>query len=361
MKKRKSAARYDALRRECESELLSARFQPADRFYGFRELMRMKAVSQTTLERALRPLIETEKILERRPKSGFYVTPAIELWREKRKSARTKRLGLILPYWASDPQLAMPARIIQGLCAEATLARWRVELIPNTLEESRAPAFADKVLGYGLDTYVWVQPKLMHVPNLVRLQERGGAVVTLGRSFDGFEAPCVRIDAANLAREALAWARQRGAQRVAVVGGPFSDVYFRDIYTALLAEGADLLSRSDIGELFDVPDETARTREFAAARPEVQAWIYLTANNLFHVLPANQPTEPHAAAAGRQFLYLDMGVEAVQGQWPYSFVRRIEIDFEAMGRAALRASQTVLEGAAHLSLPPIPVRITHPN
>src|SRR5438477_12866176 len=102
MKQRPVRSSHDALRRECERELLLAKLAPVDRFYGFRELMRAKSVSQTTLERALRPLIQDAKILEARDRSGLYVTERIEVWRKQRRDSRVKWLGLVLPYWAGN-------------------------------------------------------------------------------------------------------------------------------------------------------------------------------------------------------------------------------------------------------------------
>jgi len=171
----------------------------------------------------------------------------------------------------------------------------------------------------------------------------------------------VRIDTVGLARTIVDWVTTGGADKFGVIGGPSSDRFFREIYDALQVRSEHVNSRMTIGELFDVPDEAERTRAFVAAHPEVRNWIYLTANNLFHVLPPKYhlPSTGLTAEQSRnRYLYLDMGTEAVRGFWPYENVQRIAVDFETMGKTALRAADVLCRAQKDVSLPPVPVTLT---
>lgn len=224
-----TAARLaDKLRAEIEG----GAYQPGGRFPSMRTLAQRTEAAYSTVIRAV-DILQAEGLVEKSVGSkGTFVTyrPGATEGATETAARQTanKRIGVILPFWASSLSHYVVGDILRGVSSQAATDDHRVELIHNVGEEATAFNFVDKVVSLELDGVVWIQPHPAHEMNLGRLLDRGVKVVATGRRFKSLPLAVIHEDVGRTGKLVADYMAEHNRKELVVLSGPLADMYSAD-------------------------------------------------------------------------------------------------------------------------------------
>lgn len=346
-------------RQICE-DLEKSGFEVGTKIQPIRNLAARYKVSYLTAQRAVK-LLQKCGVLEARPGDGIYVAgqtgdikeanfqdilarmPQTHVSSEKERDTekKTRSIGVVMPFWASDSGSSVIYKMVKGLLARTDTRNWSVEMIHNTGMESVRPGFIDKILKKGFDGVVWLQPVNTHMMNLMRLADRGVPVVATGRRFEEVPIPTVHMDNDDLARKCVDYLLGRGCRDLAMLTGPiegvFADCYSMDIVAAVkkaMSERGLELSPERICQAYPSPHASSILQCFFGKNKSIDGVICLHYNLLIKM----ESTE-HVIfeGYGARLPLVDVTAIFESGLRPLKHVEVIKVAWplENIGRAAV--------------------------
>ncbi len=274
----------DRLRREILTD-----FQPGERFYSIRDLIRRTNRSLPTVRSAINFLVE-EKLLSSQPGSGYYVTRKANDHRFK----DIKQLLIVIPSYVEPNEPIFTGQIISGVIHAAehrdtavTVYR-RKAVAPHHYDKESSERDLENILAARPNAIAWLHVSPFDMPILKELKRRGIPLVTTIRKLPEFDLPLLREDDLVYASIVLSQFHARGHARIGmVIRDPDSDEYFLSKIAALRKVAATLnvsVKQSDCfvlkSDLVQVEKATAEFKQFLEEREDLKALLLLATNSI---------------------------------------------------------------------------------
>ena len=278
----------DRLRREILTD-----FQPGERFYSIRDLIRRTNRSLPTVRSAINLLVE-EKLLSSQPGSGYYVTQKVKEHRYK----DIKQLLVVIPSYVEPNEPIFTGQIISGVIHAAehrdtvvTVYR-RKAVVPLRYDKESSEKDLENILGARPDAIAWLHVFPFDMPILKALKRREIPLVTTIRKLPEVDVPMIREDDLMYASIVLSQFHARGHPRIGVVTrDPDSDEYFFSKIAALRKVAAALnvsVKQSDCfvfkSDLVQFEKATAELKQFLEEREDLKALFLLATNSIKPVI-----------------------------------------------------------------------------
>jgi hypothetical protein len=188
-----------------------------------RQLAEQYHASYVTMRRALLDLQE-EGLVVVRQGAGIYVAGE-QPQRENAGTPETtaRRVALVLPPAYGEQGLDIASGLVAGFLRAAESRRWEAVPVLSLGGRCAAPAFPDELVERKIEGVAWLEPQMIHQMNLMRLQDRGIAVVGFGRRFPGMPFPTVMMDLRHLARRIVNECAADGRERLGFITPPIEE------------------------------------------------------------------------------------------------------------------------------------------
>ena len=222
------------------SEIRSAKMAPGEKLPPLRQMAKNYSISYVTAQRALK-ILQERSFVEAKSGGGSYVADKVLIpvaegeLKLSPKSGKEKKIGILLPSWASTSGGASVYETIDGFTEICSNNNWVVELINSTPEDITSIALVKKIYQKNFDGLVWLTPINMHKWILDELANRISCLVVSERPFENMGINTVHMDYDYLAKKMVDLFISRGHRNIAMFTGQYEGVW-ADTHTAVIIE-----------------------------------------------------------------------------------------------------------------------------
>jgi DNA-binding LacI/PurR family transcriptional regulator len=333
------------------ADLKEGRYQAGERFPSMREIATQTKMTYSSVLRAVE-ILQSEGLVEKHNGSkGTYVTSGPASAQASGAGASTaskaKRIGVVMPFWASSTSHYVVGDILMGITGQANEEQCRVELIHNSGDEAMAFDYVDKVMSLDLDGVIWVQPAPNYELNIARLIDRGVNVVTTGRRFSRLPMTTVHEDVRQTGELVAEHLVKRNGKELVVLSGPSTDAFSTDridaIRQSLESRGLELPEKNICIAHNYAMDKSepgqraleASVRSFVTEHKGFDAVFVLHTNHLGPLVKLHE-TGQRKCPEDFSLIHLAPACEPVRQIYPQIPITLIQWPLVNMGRAAVR-------------------------
>lgn len=279
--------RYRSLADELRNELFSSEFRAGDRFPSIRNLITKTGRSLPTVRSALNILVE-EGLLERTPRSGYFVTTL-----GARQSAKQMiRLAVVSPVFSAPTEPWFTGRIISGIVNAAAQNHASVAIIqrrpPPDARMHHHPDDIERINAEKADGLIWLHFGRGEEPIMERITANGIPVATTMRYWPGRRSFMIREDDWMFAVQAITAFQTLGHKSVGMVLHLLEDEYYASKFACLVEVGNRMGIKIDRSSCFIFKEsldlESKRVTDnfetFIHEHPEITGYIILDSMGL---------------------------------------------------------------------------------
>lgn len=235
------------------SEIRSSQMAPGEKLPPLRQLAKKYNISYVTAQRALK-ILQDRQFVDSRSGGGSYVSdnifvPAADGELKLNRHDREKKIGILLPSWATVGNGASVYEIIDGFTEICTANNWIVELINSTPESINSIELVRKIYQKNFDGLVWLTPIAMHKWILDELSHRVSCLVVSERPFENIGINTVHMDYDDLGRKIVKLFAERGHRNIAMFTGQYDGIW-SDTHTTIILDAVRKAAKA-AGMAFD--------------------------------------------------------------------------------------------------------------
>ncbi len=283
---------YLEIAEQLREELLKGDFEPGQRFYSIRDLIRRTNRSLPTVRSAINLLIE-ENLLSSRPGSGYYVTGRVS---EHRFDSITQLL-VVVPSYVLPNESIFTGKIVSGMIDAAehrdtvVSVYRRKAVLPLRYDKEASDKDLENILAARPNAIAWLHVFPFDYPILKELKKQDIPIVTTIRKLPQIEFPMIREDDQIYAAIVLSQFQARGHRRIGVVlRDPENDEYFYSKISALRKMAASLNMSVDESDCFyfksdmvNFEKDKAGLKNFLDERKDLNALLLLASSAIIPV------------------------------------------------------------------------------
>lgn len=344
---------------QLRAELKAGRYRPGERFPSMRQLAARTEMTYSAVIRAV-DILQSEGLVEKHDGAkGTYVTqgPVGATDKSVMTTSDSRRIGVVLPFWASSTRHYIVGDILMGITGQAAQDACRVELVHNSGDEAMAFDFVDRVMSLELNGVIWVQPAPTYELNIARLIDRGLDVVTTGRRFSRLPMTTVHEDIHQTGELVAEHMVKRGAKELVVLSGPLTDAFSTDRIEAIRGslESRGLKLSEDnicVAHNFAMDQNPPGQRSLEAAverflidHPGFDTVFALHPNHLGPLIKIHEAGH-RKCPDDFSLIHLAPSCEPVRQMFPQVPITLIQWPLASVGRAAVRALEDLWGSAS---------------
>lgn len=274
--------RYRSLAEELRQELFTREFRAGDRFPSIRNLITKTGRSLPTVRSALNILVD-EGLLERSPRSGYFVTAL----GARQAANRAIRLAVITPVFSAPTEPWFTGRIISGIVNAAAQNYASVAIIqrrqPPDARMRHHPDDIERINGEKADGIVWLHYSQGEEPILERISASGTPVATTMRQWPGRRSFMIREDNWLFAVQVITAFQALGHKTIGMVLHVLEDEYYSSKFACLVEVGSRMGIKIDRSTCFvftesmdlQIDTVTENFENFVRDHPEITGYIIL--------------------------------------------------------------------------------------
>lgn len=320
-------------------EICNGRFRPGDQLPTVRELAHKTKLGYNIVNRAI-SVLEKDGLVQKKRGAGTFISNDVKLSNKK----DTIKIAVILPPWAENASQYVVSGLLHGVNFQTLSCGYRLELVPNQKDESFKYDFVDKVLSYGVDGVIWLQPMPMHEANLAVLAHEKIPLAVTGRRFPNLPIECVTENVDRTAQLVINLMKEQGRKSLVMLSGPILDAYSADRINAIKKESAAkeiqfdddsvIVSFDHYGGLFGHEDGVKR---FLEKHSDFDT-VFSLHPVLKEVVNIHQSGIKHCP---KDFIVVEMGADVlpIRQQWPQIPIYTIDWPLSEMGKKAVNIIQ----------------------
>jgi len=279
--------RYQSLAEELRQELFSREFRAGDRFPSIRNLISKTGRSLPTVRSALNILVD-EGLLERTPRSGYFVTAL----GARQAANRAIRLAVVTPVFSAPTEPWFTGRIISGIVNAAAQNFASVAIIqrrqPPDARMHHHPDDIERINAEKADGIIWLHFGRGEEPILERITATGIPVATTMRHWPGRRSFMIREDDWMFAVQVITAFQTLGHKSIGMVLHLLEDEYYASKFACLVEVGSRMGVKIDRSTCFifkeslelEIDRITDNFEAFIHDHPEITGFIVLDSMGL---------------------------------------------------------------------------------
>jgi DNA-binding LacI/PurR family transcriptional regulator len=221
------------------AEIKSSKIAPGEKLPPLRQLAKSYNISYVTAQRALK-ILQDKNYVESNSGGGSYIAEKFlipnsnEKVQLKSNMTDEKKIGILLPTWATTLGGASVYQTIDGFSEICTQNNWTVELINSTLDDINSLELIKTIYKKKFDGFVWLTPLNIHKWILDELSHRVSCLVVSERPFENIGINTVHMNYSKLAHDALELFLKRKHKNIAVFTGQYEGIWSDSHTTVIL-------------------------------------------------------------------------------------------------------------------------------